>query len=350
MQLHTLRAILPDVNKHIYIFKSNRLFKNEYSPREQTTHVKYYSYILSQIERNSFYQSDNERLYILKMESEGFESIGLVAKLNIEEIKNILHLHEETINTKVQDYINDLSQHNILTSPLTLSHNGSSAIDEYLSNEIEKSHHLEIKNTTTTYKIWETKNNQEVKDLFAKEITHLFLADGHHRLEALKQSGKNFLYAYIISNKYLKSRNIFRVYEDIDKNKIEKIIKILLKDYDLKKCSKDNRDINNNINIKNLADSDSPALIYNNEIFHFNNDRQNLKASLAQIYKYLSNDTLNFINYHDAQDPQNVYKMLCLFIPKIDANNFVTEESVKFPPHSSYFEPKVPDGLLSMLL
>lgn len=339
MKVYALKGILPKENTYVYPFQENKLFKKDGCVEEQT---KYCSYALKQLENNSFYQSDNEHFYIIKVKSENLESIGLIARLNVYEIANKLHLHEKTTAIKVQKYVDDLLKHNILTSPLIISHDSSNTIDEYLRSEAEDSNHAEVVNIPNKYKVWRVKNNQEIINLFAKEVDQLFLADGHHRLEALKKTNKKFFYAYLVSNQYLKSRNIYRVYESIDKTKINKLIQTLQKYYSIKKYAE-------SLNYTQLL-LDTPALIYNNEVFLFNSNAQDLDFFLELIYKDLSNGTINFINYNQFPDIEKIYRKLCVFIPKININSLIAKGNIRLPTHSSYFEPKIPDGLLSMSL
>ncbi len=342
MQLYPLKGIFPNINEYDYTFQSNKLFKNEVHIGKQVN-SKYYPYLLNQIQRNYFYQTDKERLYILKVESDEFQSIGLIAKLNINEIKNILYLHEETISIKVQNYINDLLIYNILISPVILSHNESYIIDTYLKNVIESPISIEIKDDSSIYKIWEIHNNELVKDLFIREVDYLFLADGHHRLEALEKSNKKFLYAYILSNKYLKSQNIYRVYENITENRINKLIDLLVKIYNPNKSKTIYSYIENN--------TYSPILTHNNDNYIFDaiKNYYDLKGFLNKVYTYLNKD-LNFINYSQLPDFESHARKLCIYIPKIEIAPLRAIGPMKFPPHSSYFDPKIPGGLLSILL
>lgn len=254
MKLHTLKAILSDVKNHNYNFHLNRIKDNCHINNTVNN---------NQLQNNYFYQTNNEYFYVIKFKLENLESVRLIARLNIKEIKNILFLHEKTITIKVQEYIDDLLKYNILTSPLILSYQNSNNIDEYLKNKIKGPHYLEINSFSEIYKVWKVDNSQEIK------------TDGHHILKALRESNQKFFYAYLILNIYLILSNIFRVYERVNNTKINRFIDVLLKDYSSMYF------IESYDYIYNL--SSYPALIYNNRVFIFKSNGQLLKVFFREV-------------------------------------------------------------------
>lgn len=341
MKLYKFKAIIPNFQEYTYDIQSQRVV-NSNQPSLKLVNQRYYPQILEQIKINRFCERQNEHLYALKVKSKNLETLGLVIKFRLEDIREKLYLHEKTIDSKVKGYIKDLSKFNILTSPLILSHNESRVISNYLKVIIDQPKTVEFTCRETSYLLWEINDAEELSEYFIREIDYLFLADGHHRLKALEESNKEFLYAYVISNNQLKSRIILRVYENLPEEKIIGVLETLMARYYLKRETNSCDSIRDSIM--------APSFLYKNESFSFHGSLRDTVDMLADIYTLLTPAELNFQNRKDIRELKGKEENLCLFIPKLKPSMIVQNNLPKLSPHSSYFDPKIPDGFLSMLL
>lgn len=285
--------------------------------------------------------------YICRTTFQNHVCCGIIAQLNYNSSSKV-YKHEECFSEKLSDLCFLFQKTKLQLSPTLLVHDNHSEIEKYLNLITTNfSPDMLLNHEKTTYEIWVVTPSKQIENLY-KTITYLFIADGHHRVSCLFSLKKDVC-AYIIQKKFLKAYPIIRRYHHFhtcptlffEKAKIF---------FNAKPLS--NEELN-------LWQGEYFALVYGKNSIALSNSN-----SQKDFLKILSSfSSLNYIeeqkpsftnykcnlnnqqfNYHDKPEERNFH----LFIPRINLDNYFPHPNKILPIHSSWFEPKIPPGIVQM--
>ena len=341
MKLLPFKAIFPNTKKYSFILNQEKLYVNDEASLK-IDKINYNQYLLKQYKKGYFLKTFDEHIYLVKKETLNYSSIGIIAKINTDDLHSSkLKLHEETIKEKVFEYQDDLNKFNILTAPLILSYKNNPKINYYYKQIMKSHYNIKISGLNNNYYFWKLTNEELINSYFSK-LNQFFIADGHHRISSLKTfSNQNtHAYAFFTSENFIQSKNITRYYinEYICKNTLNNLLEELNNKYDLLPTN------------HTLEKETHIILAYQNKLLKLNSQKINLiKEFLTEIYVRISNGKINFKNIsgeiiHLVSDEQ-----LILYIPGIIGKELINKHML-FPPHSTYFEPKFNNGIISILI
>lgn len=139
------------------------------------------------IDRGVLVVDDNPCYYIYELVMNGKSQTGLVALSSVKDYNNdIIKKHEFTRPEKEQDRINHIKTTRAQTGNVFLAYNGVPELNTIIRNW--KKQHEPIYDFTTADKVkhtvWAINNEStiaEISDLFDNQVRHTYIADGHHR-------------------------------------------------------------------------------------------------------------------------------------------------------------------------
>lgn len=286
-----------------------------------------------------FYKNFRQEYISSKKNTLSYSATGIIAKINIndQQYNSQLVLHEETVRNKESKYQKDLNKFNILTSPLILGHENTLEICNYYNKIMLYDYDIKFNHLNHSYYFWKLANHHLMNSYFSN-IKQFFVADGHHRIAALKKlSKKAYAYAFIVPKKTLSSKNIIRHYinEQLSDNAIKSLFINLKQKYDLR-------------TVTNTEDTTYIMFSYKNKKIKLNSQNINLiKEFLMDVYNALSKNLINFRNKAgDTLDSIPNDQFVLYISSKLGEN--LKSKNLIFPPHSTYFEPKFHNGIVSM--
>lgn len=173
MNINTFKAIYPNTS---FITEPESYFegvKNEYI----------------ELKENGFFNKDGEELlYIYRIQTADRSFLGLVAAVSVHDfINGHIKGHEETLLAKEQVHVNIVLRNRAFLKPVLLTyphiHQISKVLETYISTHdalisIEEDIHGQ---THTFWQITESKINEQLIEMFNKQVNVAYIADGHHR-------------------------------------------------------------------------------------------------------------------------------------------------------------------------
>lgn len=164
-----------------------------------------------------FDKSLQDALYIYKIEnhSEGIEYIGLLCFTHVNDLlQNKILKHEKTLAAKEQQMMRLILQRDAHIKPVLLTYRDVPEINQFINNYMSEqalSFTLKFEKTVELHKIWkvgESENINTIKQLFSNNVHKSYIADGHHRC-----STTEILYnSKELKNAQTKFGKIFTVY------------------------------------------------------------------------------------------------------------------------------------------
>lgn len=295
--------------------------------------------INSLLEVNLFSQK-TKNFYCCRITNKSFVITGLIALINTNLLDKKIFRHEKCIDRKKNLYKDLFNKYNAQISPVTLVHENNAKINKSL-NLISKETKpfLEFSDNKNRYEFWSISNYNYYQELY-NNIDAFMIADGHHRISSLSPNN-DLIVAFLIPANQAKSADILREYYKVTPLYKKKLSNFLSNDLNL---TKTNLIINHKVSNNFLCKIDK-------DIYELNrNQNEEIKEILEYLDQFINyeNDELNFYNSPYDKNNNLVYckKEIGLLIPALDCIHNIKNPPL-YPPHSSLFYPKIPDGLIS---
>jgi uncharacterized protein (DUF1015 family) len=312
----------------------------------------------------------------------GHSQIGIAATFSVEDYNNnVILKHEKTRKVKEDDRTNHIITTGAQTGPVFLTYRNVSDIDKIVNDVTKHIHPVydftspdEIKHT-----IWvvPTEHNGTIVAQIAK-VKNLYIADGHHRaasaaraqkvkqeLDAANNSNEeyNFFLAVLFPANQLKIMPYNRVVRDLKMNKKEFLDKVK-KNFVVEETS-----------VKSPAEKKSFCM-YIDKQWHLLKPNENVKPGktigdnldVSIIQEYLlspvlgiedprTDTNIDFIGgirgteeLERLVDNGKAAVAFSLFAVTLDDLMNISDAGEIMPPKSTWFEPKLRDGLLVHLI
>ncbi len=173
MRINPFQAVYPNFD---YVASTDTFFN--------TVKVEYSGYRKS----GFFHKTPQEGLYIYQIITKERTFTGLVTATDIRDYKDDkIKKHENTLTSKEQQQLNLLISRNAMVKPVLLTYPGVKSINKIINSYIKKNkpyYSCEIPGEKQTHKVWEIADGaaiREIQNLFKKEVPKSYIADGHHR-------------------------------------------------------------------------------------------------------------------------------------------------------------------------
>ncbi|MEM1327864.1 MAG: DUF1015 family protein [Bacteroidota bacterium] len=280
--------------------------------------------------------------------------------------------HEATLTAKELQQLELLEERRAQVKPVLLTYPKVSAIEQWIV-AIQQSHELffELEYKTQTHRIWRVDGTDAIaaiEQLFDLNVPTVYIADGHHRTAvmsrwAAKQQTESFLYATLFSSDQIEILPFNRVVEGVAKRSFDGFMKEMKKLCDIRRIKKPFLHPPKHC-LQMYIRKQWYALIWKPKILAtcihpieqldpYLLDQRILKA-VMQIIDIRNSDKVKYIG--GLQDSVRRIKdfvdkdedRIGFYVPAIRIDDFlqVVDAGALLPPKSTWFEPRMLNGLL----
>lgn len=333
------------------------------------------------IDKGILFREEKPCYYIYQLVMNGRSQTGLVCASSVDDYeKDIIKKHEFTRPEKEQDRINHIKTSGAQTGNVFLAYRNVSAIDAIIELW-KKSHSPEydfVADDKISHTIWvvnDEKTIESISQLFATKVPFTYIADGHHRAASAakvrKALGKKAPEAasYFLTTLFpaaeLAILDYNRVVKDLNGQDAEELISYLHDDFDVTTIGKEAykpeqlHDFGMYLNKKwykltarEDSYSDDPIGVLDVTILS-----QNVLAKLLGIKDQRTDKRIDFVGgirgLGELEKRVNSGEMavaFSLYPVSIQQLFDIADTGEVMPPKSTWFEPKLRDGLLTHLI
>lgn len=184
-------------------------------------------------------------IYIHKIVTKTQSFTGIIAGTSVEDYRNdIIKKHEDIIAFRVRLLKEYMKYSEFNTEPVLMTYPDNKTIENWIFNCTQKLADFEFSTTKKEiHYLWKIEDALEIdwlQNIFEK-TNNLYIADGHHRTEALKllseenddskNTAKNHILSYLISENNVKIYEFNRLIKDLNGLSKEDFVKELEKDF-----------------------------------------------------------------------------------------------------------------------
>ena len=328
-----------------------------------------------------FIKEAQESIFIYQIVGDIRTFTGIIATADLEEyLKGNIKKHENTLAYKEQSQLQLLMRRKAIIKPILLTYHPVAAINKFIEDFLKKkkpsqSFHFESENYT--HKFFEINDGDQLdklQKLFAKKVSETYIADGHHRCSTnalfykrmkKKKEGedyRNLLCAFFPSNE-LEIHDFNRIVEGLKNVSLTKFMAGLSQVFD----------------IQYLEVASKPKEKHELTIF-VNNEWYTLKWKPEILKKYKKNKVILDANLLDEHVLKPIFKIedirtdtrikyvegvkpiqeiidktskeegrvaFCIYPVKMEELLMVADQNKVMPPKSTWFEPRMKNGLVS---
>ncbi|MDB5229272.1 MAG: hypothetical protein JWN76_77 [Chitinophagaceae bacterium] len=332
------------------------------------------------IKRDILFRENKECFYIYRLIMDGRSQTGLVALSSLKDYEQgTIKKHEFTRPEKELDRINHIKTTGAQTGNVFLAYRNVEELDEIIAKWCETKTEVYdfIADDKVQHTIWiinDDKTIEIISDIFRDKIPCTYIADGHHRAasaakvkEALSANGgegTNYFLTTLFPSNQLAILDYNRVIKDLNGHNKEELLKLLEKDFIVEHKSK----------AVKPAELHSFGMYIGKEWYQltakpgtFKNDpigildvtilQENILLPLFGIADQRTDKRIDFVGgirgLRELEKRVNSGEMSVAFSlhpVSIDQLFNIADSGNVMPPKSTWFEPKLRDGLLTHLI
>jgi uncharacterized protein (DUF1015 family) len=176
MTIHPFKAVVPDLTK---INADDAFF--------ETVKEKYITYCQKQL----FLTTSENAIYLYQIETPTQQHYGVVASLSLNDYRaGKIKKHEKTLIEKEKKQMELLLERGAMVKPVLLTHLDNDFLRNTILNWTSQKpvfYSIFFEKSEETHRFWKIADSTEIaqlQDIFQKEIPKCYVADGHHRLAA----------------------------------------------------------------------------------------------------------------------------------------------------------------------
>ncbi|ANI89359.1 hypothetical protein A9P82_08680 [Arachidicoccus ginsenosidimutans] len=364
----------------LHITKSEIDLDNDVDIHSPEVYEKAKANLQAFIDNHILFQDEKPCYYIYRLIMNGRSQTGLVAASSIDDYDNdVIKKHEFTRPEKEQDRINHITTTGAQTGNVFLAYRNNSSIDEIIS-QWKNNHAPEYDFTADDniqHTIWIIDDEAVIKnitDIFREEIPNTYIADGHHRAASAAKvrqalGGKKTPDAdYFLTTLF--PANELQI---LDYNRVIKDLNGLNEDELLEK-------LQGKFTVEKREFAFKPAQLhsfgmYLNEHWYkliskentYTNDpigvldvtilQENILSPVFNIQDQRTDERIDFVGgirglqeLERRVDSGEMAIAFSLFPVSIEQLFDIADSGNVMPPKSTWFEPKLRDGLLTHLI
>jgi len=333
------------------------------------------------IQRDILFRESKECYYIYQLIMNGRAQTGLVCVSSVDDYENgIIKKHEFTRPEKEQDRINHIKTSGAQTGNVFLAYRNHDTIDTLINQwkETKSAVYDFTADDGIQHTIWIVNNDSvasQITSVFDKEIPCTYIADGHHRAasaakvrqalgEAATEGADYFLTTLFPSNQlYIMDYN--RVVKDLNGLSAEDFIKKLKKDFEVKPVTggayrPESLHTFGLYLDKNWYQLTSKAGTYTTDpigVLDVTVLSNNILDKILGIKDQRTDTRIDFVGgirglgeLEKRVDSGEMAAAFSLFPVTIEQLFDIADNGNVMPPKSTWFEPKLRDGLLTHLI
>ena len=336
------------------------------------------------IDKKILIKDEDDALYIYEIIFNNKSQTGIACVASIEAYdSNFIKKHEYTTPAKEDDRVRNIDELKTQTGPVLLTYKNNNEIKEKLQ-ELKSDKPLYEVNAidSSVHKIWKIEREEEIDTLVNKlnSLKKLFIADGHHRSAAASRVSKNILdknpnhnglepYNFFLAVAFPDSEMTIldynRVIHGKNGNTTENLLHLIKDFFEVEVSKKPYKPLKQGefgmyldktwsrlqINT-NLIKEEDPVKSLDVSLLH-----EYLISNLLGITEVRTDRRIEFVGgarglseLETLTDKGENSLAFSLFPTPIEALINVAELDKIMPPKSTWFEPKLLDGLLSFQL
>lgn len=329
-----------------------------------------------------FHKSAKEAIYIYQIIGENRKHTAIIASNDLQDIENNKILkHEETLAAKEQSMMQLILQRDAMIKPVLLAYDGHKDVNAFIEKELQgklpffKLRFDETNEEHILYALTDDKKIAQLQKLFKHHVPQCYIADGHHRVTTTMILSKGSHYKKEGINNLL---CVYFPFEELDIYDYNRAVEIRPEISDarlmasLSQCCK----------IKPLNYAAKPdrkhtftmvlngewyQLRWKNKILELYEDQEvlldaellnnhvlddimhieDIKTSMRM--KYIAG-TLGIAGVEKAVDGDKRKVGFCLYPVHRDELKQVADLGLNLPPKSTWFEPRIKNGVISQAL
>lgn len=342
--IHPFKVIIPSETSIEYKIENGLLHLNKsYIDHNKSDSVDRITYLYNAYNDGLLKSHKNESFYCCKISSKDFTTIGLLALVQVDNVGKIIFEHERCIKKKKDLYVELFKQYHMQTAPIILIHRDTRQIAMDLPSLTHNRNSIvSTQDKDYNYDIYEIEDVDHCRRLY-KQLSAFIVADGHHRLSSIKEINTNGLVlALLVSESSILSESICRKYFNVSSSSKHKLLSLLKQNFGISRTEE-----------CFTVDNPSEYFLFNIDGTTYtihNSNNLDTRLKILQLLDEEINDVNGCLNFHNYSHKHNA-KLLALrtkdvviFIPKLSIS---LDSRRIYPPHSTMFYPKIPEGIVS---
>lgn len=364
MKIAPFRALYPDTK---YIKSADSFFdavKYEYS--------QYY--------KNGFFKkTSQEALYLYEIQSAAQRHLGLVATVDIREYLNgNIKVHENTLAAKEQKTTDLILERRATIKPLLLSYTRNDELHELLlkiRDSKDLFYELSFEEDGNTHRIWKIVEGNTLEDIQSifDRMEKVYIADGHHRMASManlynmsveRESKLDFQWVHVafFSFDQLEIHDYNRIVTALEDRTPSQLMASLSQYFDIREIKGPNKPKKKH-HLTFTMNKEWYDLFWKKDILKKYKD-QDVLLDTALFDKYVLN---KIIGVEDVRSDQrvdyvggskgiegirkilsNTRNNVAFCLPPVTTKEFVqvSDAGQSLPPKSTWFEPRLKNGLI----
>lgn len=242
----------------IHVDRAEIDLDKDVNPYSTKVYEKARDNLLNMIKKKVLVKDNKENLYIYRQIMNGRSQTGIVGCTSIDDYqKGIIKKHEFTLESKEKDRINHVDFCNANTGPIFLTYRAKDEISNIVSivTAGEPEYNF-VSEDGITHIVWVIEDENTINKLtnLFKEVSALYIADGHHRAASAVKVGLkrreenpdytgeeefNYFLSVLFPDKDLAIMDYNRVVKDLNGMELFDLIEKIKKDFEVKKLDKD---------------------------------------------------------------------------------------------------------------
>tara|TARA_B100000959_G_scaffold286144_1_gene363551 strand:+ start:2392 stop:3648 length:1257 start_codon:yes stop_codon:yes gene_type:complete len=329
-------------------------------------------------------RDDKETLFIYKITTKGHEQTGLAFAASIDAYEgNLIKRHEHTKPVKELDRINNIKALNAQTGPVLLTYIDNSALDTIINQHTRKNQPIYDVDTREeiNHKVWQITDSNEIYEATTalNKLETLYIADGHHRSAAASKvresrmnanpdhhgnEGYNHFLAVAFPKSEMKILDYNRLIKHTNGKSTDELITMIKNNF---RCTLSDKPVKPNqsksfgmftdgqwfsLDFISDCNKNSPVDSLDISILH-----DFILEPILGIEDERVDINIDFVGgargLDELEKRVNSNEMaiaFSLYPTPIEALISVADAGLIMPPKSTWFEPKLLDGLLSHIL
>ena len=368
-------------NSFLHITKSEIDLKSDIDIHSEAVYEKAKENLEAFIKRDILFQEDKECYYIYQLVMNNRSQTGLVGVSSVDDYeKGIIKKHEFTRPEKEQDRINHIKVLGAQTGNVFLAYRNNETIDALV--EKWKSTKSSVYDLTADdqvqHTIWiinDSKVIDQLKSLFQLQVPNTYIADGHHRAASAakvrqtlgdkKTAASNYFLTTLFPSNQLFIMEYNRLVKDLNELSKEEFLIRLTEKFEVIKVGKDavspvklhefGMYLDHNwyrLTCKGNTYTEDPIGVLDVTILQNNllNPVLNIKDPRTETRIDFVGGIRGLKELEKRVDSREMKVAFSLYPVTIEQLFAIADSGNVMPPKSTWFEPKLRDGLLTHLI
>jgi uncharacterized protein (DUF1015 family) len=332
------------------------------------------------ISRNILFKESKPCYYIYALTMNSRTQVGLVCGSSVDDYeKGLIKKHEFTRPEKEQDRINHIKITGAQTGNVFLAYKNVQEIDDLIAACMaEKSPQYSfVADDDIEHKIWVVNDENTIStifNLFKTKVPASYIADGHHRAASAAKvraalgteatEGADMFLTTLFPSNQLYIMDYNRVVKDLNGNTVEQFLEKLAQNFDVTISSEAVKPIKPNqfglyLNKTWYTLQAKPSILKTDAIGVLDVSilQENIFTPILNIIDQRTDKRVDFVGgirgiaaLEKRVDNGDMAAAISLYPVSIEQLFAVADSGEVMPPKSTWFEPKLRDGLLTHLI